>query len=45
MDMADVLYNLINDHNDKFNVKAKQDCIDKLKDINRKNDVKDALKK
>ena len=45
MDMVDKLDNLINDHNDKFNEDAKQDFIDKLKDIYRKKDMKDALKK
>ena len=45
MDMVDKLDNLINDHNDKFNEDAKQDFIDKLKDIYRKKDIKDALKK
>ena len=45
MDMKDKLDNLINDHNDKVNEDAKQDFIDKLKDIYRKKDMKDALKK
>lgn len=45
VDREDKLENLINDHNDKFNEDAKQDFIDKLKDIYRKKDMKDALKK
>ena len=45
VDKEDKLENLINDHNDKFNEGAKQDFIDKLKDIYRKKDMKDAFKK
>ena len=36
VDTEDKLENLINAHNDKFNEEAKQDFIDKLKDIYRK---------